>query len=132
MTVYADTSAFYAMFDAADANHERAARSWSELVRNRNRALTSNYVIVENCALLERRLGMSAVRRFVDDVVPALSVTWVDEPLHDSGLNATLAAGKNGPSLVDCVSFAIIRRLSVAKAFAFDKHFIDQGIPCLD
>ena len=33
----------------------------------------------------------------------------------------------NGPSLVDCSSFVIIRSLNTNKALAYDKHFTAEG-----
>ncbi len=36
-------------------------------------------------------------------------------------------AGRRTLSLVDCVSFEVMRRIGVLKAFAFDHHFKDYG-----
>jgi predicted nucleic acid-binding protein len=33
-------------------------------------------------------------------------------------------------SLVDCVSFDVMRRLETKAAFTFDEHFKDQGFKC--
>jgi predicted nucleic acid-binding protein len=62
MTVFVDTSAFYAVLDRDDANHAEAKNVWTRLVREGTTFLTSNYVLVETAALLQHRLGMAAVR----------------------------------------------------------------------
>jgi predicted nucleic acid-binding protein len=36
-------------------------------------------------------------------------------------------AGRRTLSLVDCVSFEVMRRTGIRKAFAFDRHFQDYG-----
>jgi predicted nucleic acid-binding protein len=43
-------------------------------------------------------------------------------------MSALLASsGKRSPSLVDCVSFEIIRKSAIDRAFAYDHHFEDRG-----
>jgi predicted nucleic acid-binding protein len=42
-----------------------------------------------------------------------------------------LAADKKRLSLVDCISFNIMRRLGIKSAFAFDRHFKEQGFECI-
>ncbi len=73
MTVFVDTSALYAVFDRDDANHEAAKEVWAQLLRASATLFTSNYVLVETTALLQRRLGLAAVRRFHEDVMPVLA-----------------------------------------------------------
>jgi len=58
-------------------------------------------------------------------------VTWVDEGTHRSAHHALLVAGRRQVSLVDCVSFELMRRLAVDRAFCFDPHFAEQGFEVL-
>lgn len=39
-----------------------------------------------------------------------------------------LTANRRNLSLVDCVSFAAMRKLNIQYYFAFDKHFEEQGL----
>jgi predicted nucleic acid-binding protein len=89
--------------------------------------VTSNYVVLETCALLQRRLGFQAVRAFWDDVVPMLRVQWVNERQHELGMAVMLGANRRKLSLVDCVSFCLMREAGIAEAFAFDRHFSEEG-----
>lgn len=84
-------------------------------------------MLVETTALLQHRFGLAAVRRFQDDVVPMLGVVWGDADLHAEGTAAMLTAGRRELSLVDCVSFACMRRQGLTRAFHFDRHFREQG-----
>lgn len=125
-TVFVDTSGFYAVLDKDDARHEDSRPAWERLVRDAN-LFTTNYVLVETSALVQHRLGMSALRAFLNDVVPILDVAWVTEQQHRAAAEAVLAASRKKLSLVDCVSFQIMREHGVDSAFCFDAHFREQG-----
>lgn len=115
------------MLDRDDAFHARAAASWRDLLEQDAHLLTQSYVLVELVALVRRRLGLPAVRVLQDDVVPIVTVVWIDGILHNMGMTALLAAGQRDISLVDWVSFEVMRRRGVQQAFTFDPHFRDQG-----
>ena len=89
--------------------------------------VTSNYILIETFALLQNRLGLGAVRGFQEDVVPILQVEFVSPEIHQAGMAALLSAGGRGFSLVDCVSFALMRDLGIRMVFTFDPHFKEQG-----
>lgn len=131
MTVFVDTSALYAVLDADDSNHPRAAEEWRRLLVGGDQLITTNYVLVEATALLQHLLGMAAVRTFQQDIRPILGIEWVDETAHASGISSVLAAGRRGLSLVDCVSFGVMGDLAIREVFAFDEHFAEQGFVCL-
>ena len=127
MTVFIDTSAFYALLDRDDENHLKAKNLWRGILEHRDMLMTSNYVLVETFALLQHRLGTEAVRGFQDDIVPVVHTEFVTLELHRSGVSAFLAASRRNLSLVDCVSFEVMRALGVKIVFAFDAHFREQG-----
>jgi|ERR1035437_1137243 predicted nucleic acid-binding protein len=127
MTVFIDTSAFYAILDRDDGNHPRARKVWIDLLETHDSLLTHNYVLLETVALLQNRLGVAAVRAFQTDVMPLLRVEWISEERHLSGVEAVLAAGRKKLSLVDCVSFQTMRQLGIDTAFCFDAPFREAG-----
>jgi predicted nucleic acid-binding protein len=129
--IFIDTSAFYALLDADDAGHAAAKGAWIELVQGDALLVTSNYVLVETCALLQNRLGLDAVRVFQEEIVPLLEVRWIDAVLHQAAASAHLAAGRKGLSLVDCASFEAMRQGGMRTAFTLDRHFRDQGFETL-
>ena len=89
--------------------------------------VTTNYVVVETTSLLGRRMGIETVRLFSERIVPLLQIYWVDLPLHDRAVAALLAANQRRLSLVDCVSFEVLRDLGIADVFTFDSDFQRQG-----
>ena len=131
MTIFVDTSAFYAVLCADDPNHDAARKIWLDLHARQEEMLTTNYVLVESFALLQNRLGMEAVRLFQQDAVPLLQIEWVQSTHHLAAVTALVVAGRRQLSLVDCASFETMRRLGINMAFAFDPHFKEQGFICL-
>jgi predicted nucleic acid-binding protein len=130
MIAFADTSALYAVLDRDDENHQAARATWDLLLKSDAFLVTSNYVLVETCALVQHRLGLDALRTFQDDILPLLTVEWISRAQHDSAIAVVLSAGRKGLSLVDCVSFGLMRSAGLRKAFAFDRHFVEQGFDC--
>lgn len=126
--VFVDTSALYAVMDADDEHHETAAALWRQLLSRREVSLiTSNYVLVETSALIQRRLGIAALGCFQGDVVPALRIRWVTRRIHKAAMESAIASGKRLLSVVDCSSFEIMRRAGISEYFAFDEHFDEMG-----
>ena len=127
MRIFIDTSAFYALLDRDDANHQKAKKVWADLLRADHTLITSNYVLVETFALLQNRLGIEAARGFQDDLLPLINLELVSSGVHRSGIAALLSASRRSLSLVDCVSFDIIRSSGIKTVFAFDQHLQEQG-----
>lgn len=125
--VFADTSALLALLNALDENHERAARGFTRLRSGKVPLISTSFVLVETYALLGRRFGLDAVRGFRADFAPLIDIVWVDDALHNAGLDLLLDRRKRLLSLVDAVSFVAMRRAHVAEAFAFDPHFEEEG-----
>jgi len=125
--VFADTSGLLALLSTTDDNHARAKRAFANLRTRQALLVSTSYVLVETYALVGRRLGLDAVRSFRADFAPLIDVVWVDEALHNAGIDLLFDRRKRLLSLVDAVSFIVMRRRSVAEAFAIDLHFDQEG-----
>ncbi len=129
--VYADTSGLFAALVASDSHHDTAGPLLHAMLEGDVLLVTSSYVVLETAALLQSRLGLEPARRFLAEFVPALDVAWVDEDLHGRGVAAMRAANRSRVSLVDWVGFELMRELAIGTAFAFDRHFQDEGFTLL-
>lgn len=129
--IYIDTSAFYAVFDQDDANHQKAQKTWTELVERREILVCNNYVLVETNALLQHRFGIRVVID-LQKIIPLIQIEWITPELHRIAVESLLSAHLRNLSLVDCSSFATMRHLGIEKAFAFDHHFQQQGFDRLE
>jgi predicted nucleic acid-binding protein len=127
MNIFADTSALYAVLDADDNKHTKAKQFWDKVIKSDDNLVCHNYILVETSALVLRRLGMDAVYIFEQDIIPILRIFWVSRDVHQAAVSAQLIADRRSLNLVDCVSFDVMRRTGIRKAFAFDRHFQDLG-----
>ena len=120
MTLFVDTSAFYAAADRSDRSHERTKR----VLGAGEPLMTTDHVLAESWLLLRHRLGREAANAFweavrsgaaaVEHVGPAdLEVAW------------TIVAefGDQDFSLVDMTSFAVMQRTGVLRAASLDDDF---------
>lgn len=121
-SIFTDTGAWYAYIDKDDADHDAAIN----VVRNLNRPLiTSNYIFDEIMTLTRMRLGFSTAAAFGEKLWNQEIATLVKISDRDESRawEIFLKYKDKGFSFTDCTSFAIMERLSVSTAFAFDHHF---------
>ncbi len=89
--------------------------------------VTTSHVLVKTYALAQNRLGLTATKAIASDFQPLVDVVWVTNEHHQAAISALLTASRRQLSLVDCVSFEIMRLQHISQAFAFDPHFVEQG-----
>lgn len=124
--IFLDTSAIYALADVEDPNHERARDRFRVLLGAGEDFLTHNYVLLESIALVQNRLGLPSALRVAREA-QLFDVEWVDEAMHDEAMERLARSGQRRVSLVDQVSFLVMRRRGVAAALAFDRDFVEEG-----
>jgi uncharacterized protein len=130
VTVFVDTSAFVAAFDRDHPRRDELLDAFEHLAASDD-LVTHQYVVLETVALLQRRLGLDAVEGFVQRFLRPLEIVWVDPALHTEALAALLRSGRRGVSLVDWVSFIVMRRRSMQRALALDADFATEGFDVL-
>ncbi len=128
--IFVDSSAIYAWADSADPNHSIALRRLEAILEQEEEMLTHNYVLVESMALLQARLGMAAAVKFARDAKNFV-LEWVDEDLHARAVRELEISKKRQISLVDHISFLVMRQHHVTAAFAFDSDFAAAGFRLL-
>ena len=127
MSLFVDTSALLAFLDADQPRHADVVDAWHRSIGDEHLLFTSNYVLVETFALVQRRLGLDALRALADVLLPLLQPLWVDEELHAAAAAALFTVGRRKLSLVDCTSFELMRRHGITHALALDSDFSSQG-----
>lgn len=124
--VFVDTGAWFALFVPTDPDHAEA-RVW--LDSNVQPLVTSDYVLDELLTLLRMR---GEYRRALE-IGPAIlhgevcELEWVTPPDVADAWQVFSSYRDKGWSFTDCVSLAMMRRLRIASAFAFDEHFRQFG-----
>ena len=127
MSIFVDTSVFLAVLAEEDSNNKIAAETLATLAESGEQLITTNYILVESYALIQRRMGMDAIQDFQKKILPSLTLTWINAEEHQRALQQFLLENRRNLSFVDCSSFEAIQRLGIDKALTFDNHFREQG-----
>ncbi|MCK5797619.1 MAG: type II toxin-antitoxin system VapC family toxin [Deltaproteobacteria bacterium] len=132
MSIFIDTSAFYALLVSTETRHEEVLQITRQLLSERTAELwTTSYVVLETVSLLQHRIGFAPVLDFDDKILPLVRVEWVSASLHRRGLLRLKREGRRRLSLTDCVSFEFMKAKGIPQALALDAHFREAGFQCL-
>jgi predicted nucleic acid-binding protein len=123
---FVDTSYWIALNNRRDADFLEAASLW---VENSEDLVTTNHVGGGTWTFLNRRLGHAGACGFVDRIEgePHLTVHRVDEEAVREAWAWLRRHDERVYSFVDATSFAMMRRLSITEALAFDGDFSAAG-----
>jgi predicted nucleic acid-binding protein len=124
--VLVDTSAVYALIDRDDANHSVARRTLENLGKRRDEPVLTNFVVAECHALLLARLGPDIARSWLSSSVWSVERALVED--EEAAKEIIVGHVDKRYSFTDALSFAMMRRLHIRSAFAFDRHFAQFGI----
>lgn len=120
MSLFVDTSAWYAAADADDSSNARA----KSVLSGEETLLTTDHVLLETWLLLRHRLGRAAAERFWDGLRSGVALV---EPVGAADLETAWAIGQafedQDFSMVDRTSFAVMQRLGIERVATFDEHF---------
>ncbi|GMR23347.1 MAG: PIN domain-containing protein [Acidobacteriota bacterium] len=123
--ILVDTSAVFALVDRSDQWHSAARAELDGLKKARSEPLLTNFIVAECHALVLARLGAPLARKWlVDNVWPVQRVTVDDEA---KAISIISQYTDKTFSYADATSFAVMERLGIRKAFAFDPHFRQYG-----
>ncbi len=129
-SAFVDTSAFVALLNPDEGEHERAQAALSTLLAEGVALFTSNYVFAETYTALMVRVGREEAiewgRRF--RAGGAIGLVRVDEDIEEDAWKILEDHGDKRWSYVDATSFALIERDGTSEAFALDGHFRQRGL----
>jgi uncharacterized protein len=131
MTVFLDTVGLLAVWDESDQWHRAAQASFLELLGCRADLVTTSFVLLECANAAARRPYRSAVSRLRKQMEAGHHVVV---PTAEDCQAAWLAYERgeaDSAGIVDHVSFTIMRRLGISKAFTNDGHFRAAGFEAL-
>jgi predicted nucleic acid-binding protein len=123
--IYIDTGAFVARYLGRDQFHDQAIAFWDEIRHKGESCFTSNFVLDECFTLLGRRAGYKfAVQRARNLYASKLLI--ILRPARREEMAAIDFFEKfadKGVSFTDCISFVLMRREKIKRAFTFDNDF---------
>lgn len=120
MSLFVDTSIWYAAADSGDRSNSRA----KTILRGGEALVISDHVLVETWSLLHHKLGSIAAERFWDGLRNGIAAI---EAVGGADLEAAWEIGVSWRdqdfSIVDRTSFAVMRRLGIERVASLDEDF---------
>jgi predicted nucleic acid-binding protein len=127
--LFVDTSAWVALVNGKDENHQKAAAIYPSLLSKYRSVTTTNLVLSETYILLLRRVGYEPAIHFIEKLRSSPRVIKVisSEALETRAIQLLHKYSDQEISYTDAVSFALMENHKIRKAFCFDRHFIVAG-----
>lgn len=128
--VFVDTGGFLGLLVADDASHARARDLFAQANAERWRLVTTNAVVFETYGVLlirsrdKRRAAMTFLDLVATGTCRIERVRRADEVKAESILRGH---DDKNYSFCDALSFAVMERLGIRDAIAFDGHFREYG-----
>ena len=120
MSLFVDTSIWYAAADSSDASNARA----KAILSSGEALLTTDHVLLETWVLLRYRIARRAAEKFWEALRAGAGII---EPVGAADLEAAWQIGTafrdQDFSIVDRTSFAVMRRLGIERAASLDDDF---------
>ena len=131
ISTFVDTSFYLALLVPGDQRHEDAVALSNGF---RGKRLTSEFVLCELGALLSaprNRLLFNELVKLIDSS-PSTDVIPATQDHFRVGLELFSKRPDKAWSLIDCISFELMRSNGIAAALAFDHHFEQAGFKLLE
>jgi len=124
--VFVDTGAFHAIKDRDDDHHQEAVGFIASFT---GRFIITNFVIDETITLALYKLGYETARELGEELWTQryAHVVYVSQYDQRAAWELFKKHDDKKFSFTDCTSFAVMERLGLLYAFAFDRHFEQAG-----
>jgi hypothetical protein len=124
-----DTSAWVAVTNRRDQYHETAGSFYKGIFKDFHELLTTNLVVAETYILLRLDCGLETALGWWERITSSLKVKiiYADSDLTGEAITILRKYSDQSFSLTDAVTFALMKKMKITEAFAFDIHFATAG-----
>jgi uncharacterized protein len=129
---FTDSSAYLAVLDRRDEHHAAALAILGQLARERFRSFSTTAVIIEAHALILSTMGRAVATRFLQDMERGSTTIIRVRAADEARARAIIYRYTDKDfSFTDAISFAVMERLGITRAFTFDHDFAQYGFTVL-
>jgi len=123
-----DTSAWVAVTNRCDQYHEAAGTFYKGIFKD-HELLTTNLVVAETYILLRLDCGLEVALGWWERIASSLKVKiiYADPDLTAEAITILRRYNDQTFSFTDAISFALMKKMKITDAFAFDVHFTTAG-----
>ena len=130
--ILVDTSFFYALASAKDADHERARRELESFANRRLNEfiLTTNHIVFETIQLAKARRGHHAAVSIDKELYlqKIAKIYWASQEEEQEAFAYMAKYHDQVYSIVDCLSFVVMERLDIREALTLDSDFTHRFV----
>ena len=128
--IFADSFYFVALLSEDDSAHEQADAASRDF---EGRLVTTAWVLTEVANSLSPRSKRGRFVSLLDRLRrnPRAVIAPPTEELFDRGVQLYAERRDKDWSLTDCISFAVMREMSITEALTGDRHFEQAGFTAL-
>jgi len=133
--IFVDTSAWDAIADGGDPNHE-VALLFRDEIAGQCRLVVTNYILDELYTLLLMNIGYPRAvdfKRKLDVLIQegVLEVVWVSKDIATEAWTVFEQFNVDKKwSFTDCTSYVVMKQRGFTEVFAFDDDFAQVGFVC--
>ena len=126
-----DSVGVLALWSESDQWHEMAEKAFAEITRNRDTVLTTTFVMLECGNAVARKGFRSDANDLHERLEKSGTLIWPTETDWKLAWQNYQRGEADTAGIVDHVSFVVMRRLGMVKAFTNDRHFRAAGFETL-
>jgi predicted nucleic acid-binding protein len=131
VTVFLDTVGLLAVWDSTDQWHQAAQARFAQLQTAREELVCTTFILTECGNASARRPYRDAVCRLRERLESSNRLVVPTEDDWRMAWQAYQVGQAESAGIVDHISFVVMRRLGITKAFTNDRHFRAAGFEIL-
>ncbi|MCL4417789.1 MAG: PIN domain-containing protein [Actinobacteria bacterium] len=126
--LFIDTSAFFAIINARDLNHDIALKFFKNDIDN-FKVFSSDFIISETLTLIRRKMGSSIAFSWGEKILQSnfLKILYSGENIFFDSWKTFIKYEDRDFSFVDCTSFIHMKENEIRQCFCFDTYFSIYG-----
>src|ERR1044072_4954901 len=132
-SIFVNTSAWLALYNPRDSNHQAAAQLWEDLRNTKVRLVTTDYVMEQVYTAFKVFGSLHAAQAFHEVVTNSqvMRLFMTDSVIFDRAWKIFVDDEQPGWTFTDCVNYAVIQYLGVHEVMTFDPNFTAPGLMIL-
>ena len=132
---FVDTSAWIMLINKSESHHHKAVEIYRQLINSE--LVVTNLVVSETYTWLRRKDSDHSALRFLDSMqrkveIRQLEVIYSDYGLEQEAIKLLKKYREHKFSFADAVSFIIMKKMGMEKAFSYDRHFLTAGFEVIN
>ncbi len=119
--------------DERDEHHAEAITLFTQIAEHHFQPYITNAILMEAHALIMSSLGIQAGIQFLNDMDESTTIKLRVRASDEQRAKQIIRQYTDKDfSFTDATSFAVMERLGITYAFAFDRHFEQYGLAVLN